>query len=296
MTTFIGQSFAEDEHGVYYHGFKKSGTSFSALHYVIFNEEKSNEQFVGKIQSIFHDKQLDMKRAEVSVFQYVPDDQKRTNDEIYNELWMVMDETIEIPLDSIEGKEVSVCHVPANINDSKLIEYVDTNIGKTEHEEDLDSDYESDDDMSDFIIKGEICGFYQYAVKGDGEEVHYAPPPKFGDKYMSFQTTEMEERLTHEFVEHIKYKYICPKLDCFKDKTPFTDEDIINKLLMQEYVFARKKFYFGVTEQEVEMNCNINKTKVLTAFVFLLKTMLTSADVPCLSDMYNFCLKFEMNV
>jgi len=293
-TTFLGEPCAFSEDAIYYHGFKKAGQVFSVLHYIIFNHK--GQQFFGKLQSVFQDKTLDMKRAEVAVFQFVPDDGTDRGNEDYHEVWAVLKDTMEISLSVIEPKEVTIVHVPPTIADSKILEYVDTNIGKIEHEEGEDSDYDSEDDMSDFIVKGEVFGFYQYGVD-QNDKLHYAPPPKFSDKYLSFETTEDSEKLGHEFVEYLKYNYISPKLVCFKDKTPFTDEEIIQKLLLQEYAILRKKFYFSVANhQEVQMDCDLDKARALVAFVFLLKTMLTKEKVPSSNDMYNFCLKFELGV
>lgn len=292
-SSLIGESFAETDEAIFYHGFKIGGQIFSALNYIVFNHEK--RQFFGKIQSIFFDKILEMNRAEITIFQFPCKEGIDRGNEEYSEIWMVQDNTMEISLSAIESTEVSIVHVPPSISDDQLLEYVSENIGKYEHSEERDSDEESDDEMSDFIIKGEIFGFYQYSVDAN-EKLHYAPPPIFADKFMSFQTTEMAERLTHEFVEHIKYDYIVSKLDCFKDKTGITTESLFEKLLMQQYTIKNNKFYLKSGNSETRLECDIEKTKNLTAFVFLLKTMLTQDEAPCLSDMYNFCLKFEMNV
>jgi len=292
-TTFLGEPYAYSEDSIYYHGFKKGGVVFSALHYIVFNHKE--QQFFGKIQSVFQDNTLDMKRAEVSVFQFVPDDGTDRGNENYHELWSVVGDTIEISLSSIEAKEVAIVHVPPTIKDEDIMEYVDENIGKVEHSEEEESDYDSDDDMSDFIVKGEVFGFYQYSVD-QNDKIHYAPPPKFSDKCLSFETMDPEDKLSHEFVEYLKYKYIAPKLGCFTDKTTFTDEDIIQRLLIGEYAVHDDRFYFAIAPQEIEMDCDIDKTKALVAFVFLLKTMLMQPEPPSLIDLYTFCLKFELNV
>ena len=86
-STLLGDSFTETEEAVFYHGFKKKGVIFSALNYVLFREEHSQELFFGKIQSIFLDKETSTQKAEVTVFQFVAQDQKRTDSDIYNELW-----------------------------------------------------------------------------------------------------------------------------------------------------------------------------------------------------------------
>ena len=295
-TSFVCAPFAENSDGIYYHGFKVQGKVFSALNYCAFKEEQSGELFFGKIQSIFHDKKTNLPMAEVSVFQYVPETQKRTNSSEYNELWAVMNETIEIPLSSIESKEVSLVHVPATVTDVDLLTYVDDNIGKTEHEEDDSDDEDSDDDMSDFIVKGEVFGFYQYAVDDD-DTVHYAPPPKFADKFMSFETTDDDAKMTHEFVEHVKNRYIAPKLVCMTNREPFeNDDEIIQLLLTQQYVTHDDSFFFMKDQQEVRVECDLAKTQRLSAFVFLLKTMLTQVPLPAVSDMYSFCLQFELTV
>lgn len=293
-TTFLGEPCAFSEDATYYHGFKKGGTVFSALHYVVFNHK--GQQFFGKIQSIFKDVQEDKKMAEVSVFQFPAEDGADRGNGDYHEVWAVLHDTMEIPISAIEAKEVTLVHVPPNISDDKILEYVDENIGKVEHEEGEDSDYDSDDDMSDFIVKGEVFGFYQYGID-QNDKLHYAPTPKFSDKYLSFESIDDDDKLQHEFVEHLKYRYIAPKLECFKNKSiHFTDEELIQKLLFQQYTVNNDKFYFVVDDHPVQMDCDINKAKTLTAFVFLLKTMLTKEKVPSVIDMYNFCLKFELGL
>jgi hypothetical protein len=104
-----------------------------------------------------------------------------------------------------------------------------------------------------------------------------------------------EDKMCHEFVEYVKYKYIAPKLVCF-NASPFTDEEMIQRLLMGEYAVHGDKFFFAAAPQDIETDCDLPKTQALAAFVFLLKTMLTQPDLPAVSDMYNFCLKFDLTV
>jgi len=293
MTTFIGQSYAENDDGEFYHGFKKNGVVFSALHYCMFTEEKSNQKYFGKIHSVFLDKDSGKKMVEITVFQYTPLDQKRTDSDTYNELWMVLENNIEIPISSIEAQEISILHIPATVTDSHLLSYVEKNIGKPEHQEYEDSDDESTDSMDDFIVNGDIYGFYQYAVDNANDKIEYAPPPQFYDKFLSFETTDIEERIKHEFVKHLQDQYIQPKMNCFEEQFILTDQEIIHTLMNQQYLIKNEKFYVEGESGQVHLQCDLEPTKRLTAFVFLLKTMLTKEEVPNVIDMYNFCLKFK---
>ena len=290
--SFIGECFAETEDARFYHGFRQGGHVFSALQYIIFNHE--GRQFFGKVHSVFFDKILEMNRVECSVFRF-PDGADRGNDD-YPELWAVSDETMEIPISSIEPFDVTIVHVPVTVADEQIIDYVDANIGKSEHEEgrDSDSDYDSDDDMSDFIVNGDYFGFYQYSVDQDNK-LHYAPPPKFSDKYMSFESMDDDEKLTHEFITHVKTIYIVPRLVCMTDRSPFeNDDEIIQLLMTHKYVTHDDSFFFMKDQQEIKVECDVARASALAAFVFLLRTMLVQAELPSVSDMYDFCLRFEL--
>jgi len=211
----------------------------------------------------------------------------------------VMNQTMEIPLSSIEPKEVALCHVPPEVKDNNLIDYVHTNIGKKEHDEAKDSDNEEEaDDMEDFIVNGDIMGFYQYGVT-ENDELCYAPPPKFADKYLSFQTSEVEDKIEHEFSYYIAYEFILPQIKKYiiHNEPALIPEMVLDCFYTQKYAIADNNFYIEIAEgQGQEVNCNIDDARKMTAFVFLLKTMLTKEEVPKLTDMYNFCLKFKLGV
>jgi len=289
MTSFVCESWAEDSAAIYYHGFKTKGKVFSALNYCIFRESKTGELFFGKIQSIFLEKSTDTPMAEVSVFQYTPDDQKRTEIEEYNELWAVLDDTMEIPLSSIQSKEVALCYVPPTITDNHLLDYVHKNIGKKEHDEAIDSDDEEEaDDLADFIVNGDVMGFYQYGVTAD-DVVHYAPPPQFADKYLSFQTTT-ENKLEHEFAYYITNNYILPQIKQFASAS--NPARMLDAIFTQTYHIANNAFFL----EDTQIECDIEHVKRIAAFVLLLKTMLVADETPKLTDMYNFCLQFKINV
>ena len=297
-TSFVCAPFAENDDGIYYHGFKVQGKVFSALNYCAFKESTSGETFFGKIQSIFHDKKTNLPMAEVSVFQFTPSDQKRTDSVEYNELWAVMNQTMEIPLSSIQNKEVALCHVPPEVNDKDLIDYVHKNIGKKEHDEAKDSDdEEEEDDMEDFIVNGDIMGFYQYGVTDD-DELCYAPPPQFADKYLSFQTSDVEDKIEHEFSYYIAYEFILPQIKkhIIHNEPALNPEMVLDCFYTQQYAITDNKFYIEIAEGQLQVNCDIDDARKMTAFVFLLKTMLTNEEVPKLTDMYDFCLKFKLGV
>ena len=291
---FVGDAWIANDDAIFYHGFKIAGEIFSVLHYIKFHHK--SRDFFGKLQSVFYDKKDDIKKAEVVVFQFVRDDCDfdRGNDD-YHEVWVVENETMEIPLSSISPTEITLVHVPANVKDDDVLTYVDNNIGIVEHDEgaDSDSDSDPDNDMSDFIVKGEVFGFYQYSID-QNDELHYAVPPRFSDKFLSFETSD--DRMRHEFVDYLKEKYIFPKLDCFYEKTPFSDDEMVQMVFNQDYVNTETDFCFKAKNGPIIMDCDLEKTKKLVSFIFLLKVMLTQQDIPLVRDIYNFCLKYEMNV
>lgn len=189
---------SETDDALYYHGFKLDNIVFACLHYIQFR--KHGQIWWGKIHSIWVNKSNRKKMIEVQPFRNVPDDQRRTNYDEYDELYAVVGETIYIPAASVLPYECRLAWVPPHVADDDLIAYVEENIGKPEYKDDTrtvaadnDDEEEGDDDMGDFIVHGDRWGFYQYAVNNRNDSVNYSPSPQFTDLAMSTTKTQVEE-------------------------------------------------------------------------------------------------------
>ncbi len=294
MTNFLCAPFAEDEQTVSYHGFKKGGQVFSCLHYCRFVEPKSKTPFFGKIHSVFYNKDQREKMAEVSVFQFVPEEQRRVQSDFYNELYAVMGDTMEIPLSCISPAEVSILHVPHTVNDDSLLSYVEVNIGKNEYTDDEASDGGEDDDMEDFIVNGDVFGWYRDCIDAKTDKIEPSPPPKFVDKYLSFET-ERDDKLSHEFVTYLREQFVEPMMkDAFRVCDELFDElfvpSLFQKLLMGDYTLREGKLRFADANKITYIACDNAKTEKLTAFLHLLKVMLSGDVLPPVVELYKFCV------
>jgi len=153
---------------------------------------------------------------EVQPFRNVPDDQRRTNYEEYDELYAVVGETIDIPAASVLPYECRLAWVPPNVADDDLIAYVEDNIGKPEYKDDTrtvaDVPDDDSDDIGDFIVHGDRWGFYQYAVNNKNSTVDYSPSPQFTDLAMSISKNEVEQDDWHtsELCTYIFNNFIKP--------------------------------------------------------------------------------------
>jgi hypothetical protein len=291
MSTFIGPVIEENNHGVHYHGFKVRGQVFSCLHYCTFTEPVSKKKFFGKIQSVFQDKHTHENMLEVSVFQYVPDCKKRVESDLYNELYMVVGNTMEIPISCVAPAEVSVLHVPHMITSENILSYVDVNIGKAEYTDDEESDME-DDDM-DFIVNGDVFGWYQECIDAKTDIVKYAPPPKFVDKYMAFETVPQNERLEHEFTNYLFEEFLKPMMDCITVSEHVTRLEIFKCLLEERFYFEDlnthpDKITFQCRMVSACVTCHKLRTQRLAAFIHLLKVMLQGTVIPAMVELYTF--------
>ena len=283
MFTFIGNPCANTDNGIYYPGFKQNGTVFSCLHYCRFTEPTSNLIFFGKINSVFQDKETDRAMAEVAVFQYVPVERRLIESDTYHELYLVLGDTMEIPISSIAATEVSIVHVPSNV--INIESYIDQNIGKAEYSDGDESDGDSDD--KDFIVRGDVFGFYKFCINTMTDKIDVAPPPKFVDAYLSFENASRS--INHEFVELIFQEFIEPFMDCIP-KNQFTNTNMFKKMLGNECTFQDSVpstvFFNGVG-----VPCNKDETESMVGFVFLLQKMLSSPTMPSVLDLYKFvCL------
>ena len=163
---------------------------------------------------------------EVQPFRNVPEDQRRTDYEEYDELYSVVGETIEIPIASVLPYECRLVWVPPSVTDEDLIGYVEENIGKPEYEDDCrphgdahrcDIEDDTDDDIGDFIVHGDRWGFYQYAVRSTTSGttvVDYSPSPQFTDLAMSITKEKVEQEEdwhTSELCTYIFNNFIKPR-------------------------------------------------------------------------------------
>lgn len=220
ITLLPSKPWKETPDAEYYHGFSKNNTLFSCLHYIQFRQH--GEVWWGKLHAVWREKSNGRIMCEVQPFQYVPESQARTECNDYDELYAVIDGTVEIPAAWICPYECVLCYIPPEVKDDMLIEYTENNIGKSEYPEEQrralyedgdEEEYSEDDDDDDFIINGEQFGFYQYAVSKDTDEIVYAPPPQFVDKLMA--------NGQEDFIAYVKETFVKDESDC---------EEFLNKI------------------------------------------------------------------
>lgn len=209
ITLLPTKPWKETADAEYFHGFQKNNIVFSCLHYIQFRQH--GEVWWGKLHAVWKEKSNGRVMCEVQPFQYVPESQERADCEDYDELYAVIDGTVEIPAAWICPHECVLCYVPPQVEDDMLIEYTENNIGKPEYPDDKratcgDSDDDDDDDDADFIVNGERFGFYQYAVSESSDEVVYAPPPQFVDKLMAHEQDD--------FIAYVKDTYVKDPTGC----------------------------------------------------------------------------------
>lgn len=193
---------------------------------------------------------------EVQPFRNVPDDQRRTDYEEYDELYSVVGQTIDIPASSVLPYECRLVWVPPHVSDQNLIAYVEENIGKPEYEDDTraaiiaDGEHggngdsnDGDDDIRNFIVQGDRWGFYQYAVNDKSSDVDYSPSPQFIDLAMSIDTDKVrqEDWYTSELCSYVFKNFIKPKFpaintyeDCSHESVVKTFMDGIREELMKD--------------------------------------------------------------
>ena len=114
---------------------------------------------------------------------------------------------MEIRLSQIIDKSVQICHVPPEIADKNLLDYVHKNIGLQDG-----SDSDSEDD-EDFIIDGDLMGFFQYGRRAADDSIYYAPNSNFINMYLSFETDHGPDLLAHPFVIMLQDKYLSEETD-----------------------------------------------------------------------------------
>jgi len=189
-TQFLGHAARAENGCVYYHAFSVGGTVFGPLRYCRFAYAGVN--YFGKIHSCWEDTQS-VAMAEVQPFRYrknghtFPQDQTAA----YREVVAVVGECMEIPISSILPDSALVCWVPHTItpgDGDRLFDYVESNMGRPEHQPtDDDSDDSDDDSDDDFIVDGDVFAWYQFAVNGGSTAVRLAPPPQFVDLWMTYE-------------------------------------------------------------------------------------------------------------
>lgn len=202
------------DEALYYHGFKLDNIVFACLHYIQFR--KHGQIWWGKIHSIWVTKSDNKKMIEVQPFRNVPENQRRTHYEEYDELYSVVGETIDIPASSVLPYECRLAWVPPHVPDNDIISYVEDNIGKAEYKDDtravVQAHDEEDDEIGDFIVQGDRWGFYQYAVNNKNNTVDYSPSPQFTDLAMSISMTKVrgDDWHTSELCMYIFTNFIKP--------------------------------------------------------------------------------------
>lgn len=187
---FLGHAAHTENGCTYYHAFNVGGTVFGPLCYCRFVYAGVN--YFGKIHSCWEDTQQ-VAWAEVQPFRYRKNGRTFPQDEVaaYREVVAVVGECMEIPISTILSESALVCWVPHTIDGDQLFDYVESNVGKPEHALDDESDSDSDED-DDFIVDGEVFGWYQFAVSGESAAIRPAPPPVFIDLWMAFEQGEGE--------------------------------------------------------------------------------------------------------
>lgn len=215
ITLLPEEPVSETDEAQYYHGFRLDNIVFACLHYIQFR--KHGQIWWGKIHSIWVNKSDNKKMVEVQPFRNVPEDQRRTDYEEYDELYAVVGETVDIPAVSVLPYECRLAWVPPHVSDDDLIAYVEENIGKPEYKDDTRAvlqapEEEDDDNISDFIVQGDRWGFYQYAVNNKNNTIDYSPSPQFTDLAMSIskEKVEQEDWHTSELCTYIFTNFIKP--------------------------------------------------------------------------------------
>lgn len=215
ITLLPEEPVSETDEALYYHGFKLDNIVFACLHYIQFR--KHGQIWWGKIHSIWVTKGDKKKMIEVQPFRNVPDEQRRTHYDEYDELYAVVGETIDVPAASVLPYECRLAWVPPHVADDDLIGYVEENIGKPEYKDDTRTlvqplDDEEEDGVGDFIVHGDRWGFYQYAVNNKTDTVDYSPSPQFTDLAMSITKARVEEDDWHtsELCTYIFNNFVKP--------------------------------------------------------------------------------------
>lgn len=306
MTTlnrFIGDACHEDDNATYFHGFKKQDVTFGALSYCLFKKE--GMEFFAKIHSCWWDKAEGVGMAEIQPFQYVPDSDKRTDSDHYHELFATIGDTMEIRIKDIIPKEVHLVWVPPDVPDDKLIDYTEKNVGKKEYKHSLLAyDSEDDEDDDDFIVLGEVWGFYQYCVYADsskGEQVFFSPSPQFMDRYMTFESTlanGSKNWWEDEFIEHILHSYLVPKFNqCFPGLTQLDAMQLFTCIYNHDYIMPKtsSNIVFKIMNETYgPYKCDRDLVSKIDAFILLFSTLIKT-DKATVIDIYNFCLKFSIS-
>ena len=283
---WISDPAHETDDAVFYHGFEINGVVFSALRYCVFTDDTSEIEFFGKIHSCFRNKKTNDNEVEMQVFQHVPNNERRVDSETgYHELFVVLGDTTTVTIDNIRPQQVGMVWVPATIGDDNILNFVEQNAGKPEYP---DSDDESVGSMDDFIVDdSELFGFFQYGLADD--KLVYAPPPQFTDAYMTFENDE-NRTLQSDLSVFIVERFLNNKLaDTLVSHTPSLVPALYNDKVSVQNMTVQ---YNGQTHQLK----NAMGFRQITAFVTLLKAMLTAEALPPVEKLYEFCLRFEHGI
>ncbi len=159
-STLLGDPVHTDENGVYYHAFRRQDVVMGPTRYCRFKTRGGT--FFGKIHSCWRDNATRVAMAEIQPFVYAGGERDFGD---YPELHMVVGGTIEVAITTIMPIDVRLLHVPADIADADIADYVESNIGLSEYSEDEDDD--------GFIVKGDAWGWYSHTDDG-----RVAPPPQ----------------------------------------------------------------------------------------------------------------------
>jgi len=163
-STLLGEPVHADNEAVYYHAFRRQDVVFGATRYCRFT--KGGGAFFGKVHSCWRDRSSGVAMAEIQPFVYAGMDGRDFGDTWeYPELKMVVGDTIEIAISTINPVDVRLLHVPADIADADIADYVEENIGMSEYSEDEEDD--------GFVVKGDAWGWYSHTDDG-----RVAPPPQ----------------------------------------------------------------------------------------------------------------------
>jgi len=291
--SFLGAVAHENEFAVYYHGFNLNGRVFSALRHCRFKDPVSEEVFFARIHAVYRTTEGRENMVELQVFLPVPANQKRCTLVEYTELYAVLNDTVDVPIESLLEDDVRILHVPAAVNDAHLETYVHRNMGSEPHDLDSDSDSESDDEGGDFVLEGDSWAFYQYGLsKDDDTEVFYAPPPTFTDRFMSYQTDDRPWH-EHDFVQHLFDKYMRQAVvDTFPNRSGH-DEMEIATLVREDKVQINAGSATICFDGGLPVHYSKPRFAKLKPFLFLMQKLLESREDLTVQGLYNFCLRFE---
>ena len=194
--------------------------SVGCLSFVKFTYANTDIEFVGKIWSVFFDKDTNSAMCEIQIFPYASAHFTNLNNiqhsKHYTELVCTTD-CIEVPLKNIV-QEVKVVYVKKDVRN--LTKFVKENKNKKRifddedsDEDDSDGDDSDDDDQEENNVQNTF--FYRfYGSLDSNAQPMYMPDPVFVDDYFSYMSAidSMNSWYDHEFFAALQVQYLQPIL------------------------------------------------------------------------------------